>query len=285
MKKTLVLSLMTVFSLSLFAQQNVIDKYFKTHNDNPAFEKFEVTEKTFDLVEEIETEDAEEQRVLEALANIDGIKVLANKETAIGGEYYQEAMDKLIPDTDYEDLVILETDGNDIRFMIRENEEGIQEFVAVVRADQSFVIASLYGNIDVSSLSRMMEVMKNGGGDWLGNFNNLHGEEIFIGKPAVQQQNTSALSKVSINDIKLNIFPNPATDYINIATEGDVAAKMNIGFYSLLGKEIQSAGTISLPHKMDLKTLPGGTYFLRITDETGTYKNFKIVKPVGSSNN
>lgn len=281
MKKGLLLGLLTVFSLSMYAQQNAIDKYFKAHYENPAFEKFEVTQKTFDLVEEIETADAEEQRVLAALANIDGIKVLSNKETAIGVEYYREAMDKLIPDADYEDLVILETDGNDVRFMIRENEEGIQEFLAIVRSDQSFVIASLHGNIDVSSLSRMMEVMKNGGGDWLGNFNNLHGEEIVF-SPTIQQENTTttALSKVSINDIKLNIYPNPTTDYINIATDNGASAEMTVGFYSLLGKEIQALGKVNLPQKLDLKTLPGGTYFLRITDNAGTYKNFKIVKPV-----
>jgi len=199
MKRPLLLGLITVFSLSIFAQENAIDKYFKAHDENP---------------------------------------------------------------------------------VIRENEEGIQEFVAVVRAEQSFVIASLYGTIDVSRLSKMMEVMKNGGGDWLGNFNNLHSEEITIGKPAVKLQNGSALSKVSINDISLNIYPNPATDYINITTENGASAKMKVGFYSLLGKEIQSAGEVDLPYKMDLNTLSGGTYFLRITDETGTYKNFKVVKPV-----
>jgi len=283
MKKPFLLGLMTVISLSIFAQQNAIDKYFKAHYENPAFEKFEITEKTFELVEEIETEDAEEQSVLTALANIDGIKVLANKETAIGLEYYQEAMDKLIPDADYEDLVVVETEGNDIRFMIRENAEAIQELVAVVRAEQSFVIASLHGIIDVGSLSSVVEVMKNGGGDWLGNFHNLHAEEIIIGKPTIQQQNTNALSKVSINDISLDIYPNPATDYINIATPKGTATKMKVGFYSLLGKEIQTEGTVNLPYKMDLKTLPGGTYFLRITDESGTYKNFKVVKP--TSNN
>jgi len=283
MKKNLILGLMTLFSLSTFAQQNAIDTYFKAHLENPAFDKFEVTEKTFDLLEEIETDDAEEQRVLAALANIEGIKVLANKETTIGGEYYQEAMDKLIPDADYEDLVVLETDNEFIRFMIRENEEAIQEFVAVVKADNSFVIASLHGAIDVSSLSRIMEVMKNGGSKWLGNFNNLHSEELLIGtSPSVKQTNSTknALSKVSINDIKLNIFPNPATDYINIATDNGIATDINLGFYSLVGKEIQNLGNVSLPYKMNLKTLPAGTYFLRITDQSGTYKNFKVVKPV-----
>ena len=283
MQRTLILGLMTLLSMSVFAQQNAIDKYFKTHLDNPAFNKFEVTERTFDLLEEIETDDSEEQRVLTALADIEGITVLANKETAIGREYYQEAMDKLIPDADYEDLVVVETENDFVRFMIRENEEAIQEFVAVVNADKNFVIASLHGKIDVSSLSSIMEVMKNGGGEWLGNFNNLHSEEILIDtSPSIKQENTAgnALSKVSINDINLNIFPNPARDFINIATDKGIATDMNLGFYSLVGKEIQNLGKVSLPYKMDLKTLPAGTYFLRITDQSGTYKNFKIVKPV-----
>lgn len=278
MKKSLLLGFMTLFLGSIGAQENVIDTYFKAHLENPAFTKFEVTEKSFELLTEIETEDAEELKVLEALANIKGIKVLANKTTEIGEEYYFEAMDKLIPDEAYEDLMIFEHPANNARFLIRENESAIQEFVAVIGVDKSFIIASLYGEIDLKSISKILGVMRSGGGEWFSIFENLHDDEINIGKTNTPISASNQLTNVEFNQLKLSIFPNPATDYINITTESSAATTVNIGFYSLLGKEIQDKGEVALPYKVDLKDLPVGTYFLRLTDEQGTFKNFKIVK-------
>lgn len=279
MKRTAILGLLTLFSIGIFAQNNAIDRYFKAHLDNPAFTKFEVTEKSFELFTDIETDDAEEQRVLDALSEIEGIKVLANRKTDIGGEYYLEAMDKLENDGAYEDLVVLETASENVRFLIREDETAIQEFVAVISADENFVLASLYGKIDLGSISRIMEVMRNGGGAWFNIFENMHEEEIVVNQAPTIANNgaTSKLSEVSINDLSLNIFPNPATEFIFVEAKNNVSAEMEIGFYSLLGKEIRNYGKATLPYKVELKDLPAGTYFLRLTDKSGSFKNFKIV--------
>jgi len=277
MKKTIILGVLALLTCSVFAQNNAIDRFFKAHLDNPAFTKFEVTEKSFDLFTDIETDDAEEQRVLEALSEIEGIKVLTNHETALSREYFAEAMVKLDADGLYEDLVVLETANENIRFLIRENETTIQEFVAVVSEDKNFVVASLYGKIDLGSISRIMEVMRNGGGTWFNLFENLHSEEIVVNTAPTKNDNTNKLSDVSINDLSLNIFPNPATEFIFIEAKNGATAEMEIGFYSLLGKEIHSYGKASLPYKVELKDLPAGTYFLRLTDKAGSFKNFKIV--------
>lgn len=279
MKKTIILGVLTLFSVGIFAQNNAIDRYFKAHLDNPAFTKFEVTEKSFELLTDIETEDAEEQRVLDALSEIEGVKVLANRKTDIGHEYYLEAMAKFDGDGAYEDLVVLETASENVRFLIREDEVAIQEFVAVISADKDFVIASLYGQIDLASISRIMEVMRNGGGEWFNIFGNIHEEEIVVNTAPTITKNgtTTKLSAVSINDLSLNIFPNPATEFIFIEAKNAASAEMEIGFYSLLGKEIRNYGKANLPYKLELKDLPAGTYFLRLTDKSGDFKNFKIV--------
>jgi len=279
MKKTIILGLLTVFSVGIFAQNNAIDRFFKAHLDNPAFTKFEVTEKSFELFTDIETDDAEEQRVLDALSEIEGVKVLANRKTDISKEYYSEAMGKLDGAGAYEDLVVLETASENVRFLIREDETAIQEFVAVISADENFVIASLYGNIDLGSISRIMEVMRNGGGAWFNIFGNMHEEEIVVNATPITTQNgaSSKLSEVSINDLSLNIFPNPATEFIFVEAKSGLSAEMEIGFYSLLGKEIRNYGKATLPYKVELKDLPAGTYFLRLTDKVGNFKNFKIV--------
>jgi len=279
MKKTLFFGLLTFFSVSLIAQ-SAIDTYFKAHLDNPAFHKFEVTERSFDLVAEVETDDTEEQRVLDAISELDGIKVLSNETTEISAEYYQDAMAKFDGDAAYQDLVVVEHDDHNIRILIREDETAIHEFVVVAKERKDFFIASLYGNIDIASLSRVLTVLKNGNMKWIQNFEHLHNGEIVVSGSKGGTKPSLNTNSIDFNDLQLSIFPNPAADFINVTAKNGQAADLKIAFYSLSGKEIQDIGAVELPYKVGLNDLPTGTYFLRLTDQEGQFKNFKIVKAV-----
>jgi hypothetical protein len=285
MKRTLLLFTLALFCTALTAQRNAIDKYFKQHLENPAFSKYEITGKTFELITEIETNNAAERRVVDAVGKIEGVYVLSNQKTSISKEYYYEAMDKLVPDEDYQDLVVVENKSTNVRFLIREDEEAIREFVMVAGERENFVIASIYGIIDIASISKIAEVIKTNGKKWESFFKNVDSEELVFSddtkKPGIGLENQT--SKTSINNLKLNIFPNPATKFINISPANGIAADMEVSFYSLLGKEIQNVGQVTLPYRLSLDDLPSGAYFLRLTDKDGEFKNFRIVKP--STNN
>lgn len=277
MKRTLIFGLMTLFSASIFAQ-SAIDTYFKAHLENPAFDKFEVTERSFDLVAEVETDDAEEQRVLDAIAELEGIKVLSNEDTPISGEYYQDAMTKFDGDENYQDLLVVDHQSEKVRILIREDETAIYEFVVVHGGQKEFQIASLYGTIDIGSLSRVLTVLKNGNMEWMRNFEHLHNGEIVVNETDGGNAPNLNTKNVDFNNLQLSIFPNPATEFINVAAANGEVTDMKIGFYALSGKEIQDIGAVQLPYKVNLTNLPVGTYFLRLTDKAGQFKNFKIVK-------
>ena len=264
---------------TLLAQQNAIEKYFTDHLENPAFSKFEITGKSFELIGDIETNDTDEQRVLDALANISGVLWLKNENTPIGQEYYEEATKELLEDGDYEDLIVFENEDNRGRFMIKEDESGIQEFVGIMGNNKFFQIASLYGDIDVASLSRILEVMRNGKGKWVEHLGNMHNEEIVITQDKNVESANARLTNVNLDDLRLSIYPNPATEFINIESVNGKSTQLKVGIYTLNGKEILEIGSVNLPHKLSLENLPSGTYFLRLTDDSGTYKNFKVVKP------
>jgi len=36
---------------------------------------------------------------------------------------------------------------------------------------------------------------------------------------------------------------------------------------------------VNLPYTLQFNDLPSGAYFIRLTNEAGVYKNFRIVKP------
>ncbi len=75
----------------------------------------------------------------------------------------------------------------------------------------------------------------------------------------------------SQNDMDFNIFPNPASDFINIKSKNNSNLKYEIvGILSNIIKD----GEINNNSNIDIQNLSAGTYFLRIFDG----KDFKIFK-------
>ncbi len=71
------------------------------------------------------------------------------------------------------------------------------------------------------------------------------------------------LATDNVSAVLTSIFPNPATDFVNVAIEGDEVASVNV--LSLDGKVV-STQTSS---KVDVSGLTSGVYFLNITTASG----------------
>ena len=73
----------------------------------------------------------------------------------------------------------------------------------------------------------------------------------------------------------MDIYPNPATDFVNVRTGEDVAASVKI--YSASGAVAWSASDVSVslnsPLKIDLSDIAPGVYTLALETAKGTYKS------------
>ena len=81
-----------------------------------------------------------------------------------------------------------------------------------------------------------------------------------------------SLSTLGTSDLKdLSIYPNPATDFINILNVKHKIEKVAI--FDLTGKQMMS----DTNQKINVSKLPSGVYLLSVKTETG-FKNFKFIK-------
>ncbi len=77
----------------------------------------------------------------------------------------------------------------------------------------------------------------------------------------------------SLHSSKLQLYPNPVEDFINIATNENI---IRVSVYSLAGKKLKSLKNTEInPIRMNTVNLPTGVYFLKITT-----KNQTILKKV-----
>jgi type IX secretion system substrate protein len=71
------------------------------------------------------------------------------------------------------------------------------------------------------------------------------------------------------------IYPNPASDYINIQTDNTGAIRM-AKLYDWNGKTVLSIGQLSNDSRIDIKTIPPGIYILMIFYQDGTKESHKV---------
>lgn len=82
----------------------------------------------------------------------------------------------------------------------------------------------------------------------------------------------------SANNIKINLFPNPASDFVIIDAPEEVIDG-NFSLYTIDGKIVTTKNITSDKTKIDLKGFLKSSYILKIYDKKGNaMKSFKIQK-------
>ncbi len=262
----------------LTAQDNAISKYFEEYLDDPTFQQFKVSEASFELFEDLEGETLEEQRAIDAIANLEGVLVLSNKKSANAFKLYQEATSTIEADGNYEELVSVRHANENMQILIREELDEIREFLLIAGGGEQFILASLYGEIDLPHIMHFGKVLKNNSQDWFELVEDGQTKELVFKKDQLGQS-TLTLNSDSEKFEDIQVYPNVVLDKVNIKDQANNTGSYQLEFFSLMGESIQKMDQVTLPYTLKFNDLPSGAYFLRLTNSEGTYKNFRIVKP------
>jgi len=141
---------------------------------------------------------------------------------------------------------------------------------------EDFGVVTIYGEIDLKRINDLAQVIEKNGQAWFDAFENIATEEIIFDGNASEIE--AKKNEFVDADLQLRVYPNPAVDYVNLEALKGGDDTYELGFYSILGEPIQNVGKVNLPYKLALKDVPAGSYFVRITNEAGAFKNYKIVK-------
>lgn len=86
---------------------------------------------------------------------------------------------------------------------------------------------------------------------------------------------TPALSVEELNNVSVRIFPNPASTYLTIQSNGN--EQMNFSVLNSIGETVYSAKNVNSTFQIPVKQLPQGLYFLKMeTDSKLTISKFII---------
>ncbi len=79
------------------------------------------------------------------------------------------------------------------------------------------------------------------------------------------------------NSFSVLVYPNPASNFINIYSESTEIKKMRVELLDIAGKSIHSE-TFQNKLQLDLSGYTSGVYFIKVYDDNNSVRTFKLLK-------
>lgn len=142
------------------AQDGAIERFFSKYAEDDNFSRVFISPKMMQMAGGFLKSNAEQQQGDEAdlgllMQKIKGIRIL-NSDKVDGKRLYKEAIGTLNKNK-YEDLMDVQDKGQNLKFMIREENGLIAELLMVSGSDKEFTLLSMVGSFTYQDLNMLAE--------------------------------------------------------------------------------------------------------------------------------
>lgn len=155
-KKIILLLVITFFiSFQTFSQNDAIGRFFNQYVNDDNFTVVSISPKMFRMMSKVNWNDVSPD-VKQAISQITSLRLLETEKNA--KQVYQEAARKLNLGA-YEELMTVRDEGDNVKFLVKENNNIISELLMLVGSNDDFVLMSITGNIDLDKIAKMGETL------------------------------------------------------------------------------------------------------------------------------
>jgi hypothetical protein len=153
MKTIIAFLVMVAVSTGGYAQGESISKFFNKYATDESFTSATISSKMFSLITNMDVQNEEDKEIVNAISKLKGLKVLGKENTSDARALYKEVFGLI--SKDYEELMSVRDKDKDMKFFIRESSGKINELLMVMGGTDDFMLLSLYGEIDLKTISRI----------------------------------------------------------------------------------------------------------------------------------
>lgn len=151
MKYSILILAFLGMSLQGMSQVDAITKYFNQYVEDTSFTVVYVSPKMFKMIAKL-SEDEVDADVQQIINDLKGLRVLVSEKN--GMKYYNEAIKK-INVNEYEELMTVRDGEQNVRFVVKERNDVIEELLLLVGGPDEFVMVSFVGEIDLDKISKL----------------------------------------------------------------------------------------------------------------------------------
>ncbi len=155
-KKTITLfAAAFLISVQAFSQSDAIGKFFSQYENDDNFTVVSISPKMFKMLSKINWDDVSAD-VKQTVSQITSLRLLETEKNA--QQIYKDAARKLNL-ASYEELMTVRDEGDNVKFLVKENNNTISELLMLVGSGDDFVLMSITGNIDLDKIAKLGETL------------------------------------------------------------------------------------------------------------------------------
>ncbi|MFT5832725.1 MAG: hypothetical protein ACI97N_000338 [Cognaticolwellia sp.] len=152
MKYGILIIAFLAMSFQGFSQNDAITKYFNQYVEDTSFTVVYISPKMFGMIAKL-SEDEVEEDVQQVIKDLKGLRVLM-KDDSDGIGYYNEAV-KTLDLKSYEELMTVRNGEQNVRFVVKDNGDIIEELLLLVGSPEEFIMISFVGKIDLDKIAKL----------------------------------------------------------------------------------------------------------------------------------
>ena len=161
------------FFLSLFilactanAQNSAVDKLFEKYGGKDGFTTVTISKQMFDMFSQLDENSKDDKEFKDVASKLTSIRILAmDKKGENAVNFYNELM-KELPIAQYKELMTVKEKGQDVKFLVHEENGKITELLMISGGDDNALIC-ISGIIDLKTISKLSKSMQIQGMDKL----------------------------------------------------------------------------------------------------------------------
>ncbi len=89
---------------------------------------------------------------------------------------------------------------------------------------------------------------------------------------------TGIANESNITNIRMAVYPNPASDVLNISINNASFKNSSISIFNISGNEVMSASMNGASTQLNIESLSNGVYFVKVKNENGFDRTVKFIK-------
>ncbi|MFT4879012.1 MAG: hypothetical protein ACJAU0_000773 [Flavobacteriales bacterium] len=236
MKKILFSLLGVALTLGAFAQ-NPIDRIYSDFAANDDFTKITISGKMFEMANHIEVENIDNQEMVDAFSMIEGVSIVATDSIQNARSTFQSAVQRA--GGSFENLMTIDDKKGKAEILINERNGVVKEVLIIAGGDDGFVIAALWGDIDLAKLATITRELQ------IDMMKDYDGEAAEAGR-------------------KVNMYPNPsASGQITVDIPSELKNAM-VTVFDLTGKVVLERNANGSQFQFSSSDLSNGTYVVKV---------------------
>jgi hypothetical protein len=151
LRQCLFLLPLLLLGVGAFAQEDAIGQFFGKYVDDPRFTVVSVSPRMFRLLSKVKW-DTVSADLKQTVASLHSLRVLSTDSSPL--QFFKEAL-ALIDHKQYEELITVRGNKDNVRFLVKGNGDKISELLMVAADEDGFTLMSFVGDIDLDKLSRL----------------------------------------------------------------------------------------------------------------------------------